>query len=389
MAILPPARVSRRRARACCRSTSAVVHSISTGDGGGRDGGDSGGNREDGDTTKGNGSGTRSSCCGGCSCRAVNCTRETRHHQQQQQQHQQHCFPQDQRSEDKSIRVARAHSLGSAKFLFNHSFEHHNRRGPVVRGHGNESDLSAAGRGDLGRLFARAAGGGTQVASAYASNGSSSSCCSSGNKWGSENKTLRKSVSSPYKLAVDDAVQHAADNDFGYGEIYNFVAPTTVPLTDTHRCDSGRGPLRVAAGNNSRGKIKPVGREPLRRSTWLGPEVSPLHNNQDAQFTCPYHVLNFEAAAWPGPRRSSRWRGGNKDLNYWREAILDSSSSTECEPADGAQPQRRRVSAYHVSNGYEQNAANTDWTGHKPPEQQASGVQVIRSDERCPPQLSR
>lgn len=209
----------------------------------------------------------------------------------------------------------RAHSLGSAKFLFDdRALSHRVNPEPPSARQRSSNGSDPGGGGDFLRDSTR--GGTTHV---------------NATRWGSERAAL-KSPHSPYKLAKDkmqqQQQQHELNDVSGSPETAGSLAP---PTTVSSPCGCSGEVTRPTStkGNDPktpRTARRALGtREVLRRSTWLGPEVSPLQNDQDAaRLNSPSRYgIKYSAAAWPSPkqrggvrRRINRNRGGKGGGNH-------------------------------------------------------------------------
>lgn len=305
--------------------------------------------------------------------------------------------------------MVRVHSLGSAKFLFHHTLDHHNSKkknngggGRVLLRGGANGSSDVFTTGGNRRYYSGCDdkdGGGVEGEDTTPkrnqhqnSEGSSSSCHNN-----SDSNLLSSYCSCPYKL---DA--RANNGGSGYDdekEEEDGNANNVLSLSsefDTLRCkfkDGGSGDARMAGNtnrttnstNNRSRAASPVDREPLRGSTWLGPEVSPTtHNAQDPRFSSA-HVITFEAAAWPGSRRRNRRRrgGANAGVAFWRETAarrgisVVSGKHRDAHYGRGCgQPQRRRGSArHHMISSYQRQVAGVSGMvgGGGAPGQQATG----------------
>ena len=225
-------------------------------------------------------------------------TSEIRNNQQQQHRslhrdgEREELLEHQQEEQEEEQRLVRAHSLGSAKFLFDdRALSHRVHPGPPSarqRTSNGSNPVKVEGknfRGDSAR-------GGTTHSNVT--------------RWGSERAGLKNPVTL-YKLAMDETPQQQHE-----------------PI-DMRGSPETAGSVLVAKNNRIKDTITPRTsrgapgtREVLRRSTWLGPEVSPLQNDQDAaRLNSPSRYgIKFAAAAWPSPkqrgsvrRRISRHRG--------------------------------------------------------------------------------
>lgn len=251
-------------------------------------------------------------------------------HARQQQQQRQHNQQQQSLYQDKGPEEPhnKQNLMGSAKFLFacNPALEH--------RFKPSSSNLIGArdARSDPAR-------GGTNDRNIT--------------RWGSERAVFKGSFS-PYKL---DEVPQQQLQELGHGHGFYEIARSTPSTTaDGPR----RGTYVMGAPTNSRHHVIPpttggaLGTRDgaLRRSTWLGPEVSPLRNEQDAarlNSPSPFSV-KFAAAAWPSPKKNARRRGVNRGSNRGlnrgsNSRVAQSGSKRGGGPERGVRLQCRRGSS--------------------------------------------
>lgn len=259
--------------------------------------------------------------------------------------------PAEERPEEQ--RMTRIPSLGSAKFLFNHALEHH-------KGNGPDSLISRV----------RGVGGVGHSANLYGSNSSNRSS-NNAYKWNCEMAQL-KSSSSPFKLDVC-AQQRLDSYEFGEGGCSSSVEPANA--TTTPRGPSFRGKARAVGDSVVRRSVATIYRNPLSGGTWLDPNMCRMQDNQDSQSVSP-HSLNFEAVAWPGPRRNRRWRGGTtKGMRCWRETMRVTARRRGGEPCGGEmQPQRRRGRIRDVRGIFQRHDPSMREGGNNPSGQ--SGMKV-------------
>lgn len=238
------------------------------------------------------------------------------------QQHQEHHYHYDQSSAnpdqglEKKPRMARARSLGSAKFLFDRALDHHNSVARLVQQRcSSQSELATLRVGF---------GGGQEMADI---NGGGNSRSSNVARWGDERVVLR-GFFSPYKLTADEnqpQQQHRVSN--GCDSYDKNGAIPSIVTSDVPRDISNvtRVVPKAITGDCSTNR-----RILLRPSTWLGPEVSPLQSHSHAgrlNSPSPTGGANSAAAAWPSPRRNGRWGGGSRGILGYPGSSDNSSGS--------------------------------------------------------------
>lgn len=342
MVILPPAGVSRRRARGSNSNSN--------------NGGGSSGSGDRGNEPKSvMGLGARSSIV--CFDKLKADTQDNRHHYQH---HQQRWFSLDQGPEEQQRRTVGAHSLGSAKFFFDRALEHHHSDKP---GSASVGQWSSTGSGLV-------AGSKDPRRDSTLGGTNDSNSCSSFTRWGNERAVL-KGLNNPYRLAGSGTRQQQyQEHDNGYSSCREMTGGSTVPTTAKKAAttaETSRGctnTMRIARGATENAykitttttttKAATIAREGvLCRSTWLGPEVSPLQNNEDAaRLKCPSpYSIQFAAAAWPNPKRNRRWRGATKGINSYRGAkqhgggnLARNSGGSRGDSECGVRQQRKRGS---------------------------------------------
>lgn len=225
-------------------------------------------------------------------------------------------------------RMERAQSLSAAKFLFDEAHAHHNNSSGRS-GHGSEFSQS----GEIFRYpyFARV---GKKLPRRNPCDGRSSSA---------EDRTLRKTASSPYPYKLDEDVsadevrsdwadighEHCPglfaafhfhnndDDDYSsnnntsqYDHSHEPSQGTAVDSSAENSVSRGIRPsTEHSTGSRNRTTISARGRrEPLRGSTWLGPEVSSRSCQQPGGSSKPQSAIHSEATVWPALNRSSgRW----------------------------------------------------------------------------------
>lgn len=169
-------------------------------------------------------------------------------------------------------------------------------------------------------------------------------------RWGNERAVL-KGLFSPYKLEVDGTPQQQQHELYrGRGFCEKASSATSTTADRPRRCT-----LVMGAATNNRHIVTPtttagaalVTREGvLRRSTWLGPEVSPLpvrSEQEAARLNSPSpFAVKFAAAAWPSPKQNGRWRGLKSGIKSYRRP--HGGISRGDPPERGVRPQRGRGS---------------------------------------------
>ncbi|CAN0504847.1 unnamed protein product, partial [Ectocarpus sp. 8 AP-2014] len=239
---------------------------------------------------------------------------------QQQLPHQQRPYHANQGElEERGQKKARAHSLGSAKFLFHHALEHH-KSGPIVL-ENTYDDTNDSGI----------------------------------TRWGSE-RAVRKGSFSPFKLADDGTPQEQHyDDELDDEIVVGSIAPTST--SSPRVCTNMTRAARAAADNNNKRTAprEPVHREPLRRSTWLGPDLMPLQNYQDAARINSQRpdIIKFAAAAWPTPKQNGRRGGANRGVHGYRGADRGGSNGSSSNESDVAREVRRQ----RMRGSFQRNAA--------------------------------
>lgn len=234
---------------------------------------------------------------------------KTQQHLQQQQLPLYH--PNQGELEERGKKKARAHSLGSAKFLFHHALEHH-KSGPTIL----ENTCDDTNDNGITR-------------------------------WGSE-RAVWKGLFSPFKLADDGTPQEQHYDELNDEIVVGSNSPTNT--SSPRGCTNMARAARAAADNSNRRTAprESVHREPLRRSTWLGPDLMPLQNYQDVARinTQRPDIIKFAAAAWPTPKQNGRRGGANIGVHGYRGADRggsNGSSSNESDLAREVRRQRMRV----------------------------------------------
>lgn len=253
--------------------------------------------------------------------------------------------------------------MGSAKFLFTcnpAALEHRFKPSSSSNGFGGRN-----ARGDSAR-------GGTNDRNTA--------------RWGSE-KAVFKGPFSPYKLEAGGKPPqqlHELHHGHGFSEMASSTPSTTSDRQ--RRCTSVTGAAtnkrHVTPSPTAVGEL--VTREGvLRRSTWLGPEVSPLpvRDEQEAarlNIPSPFAV-KFAAAAWPSPTQNGRWRRLNRGIKSFEKT---KGGSNWGNPERGVKPQCRRGSfeqQYPICRGRTENS----------PPGGLSGAQVRRLQGRKNQRVSR
>lgn len=175
---------------------------------------------------------------------------------------------------------------------------------------------------------------------------------------------MLKTCFSPLKLAeggneLRGAVEMATSSTSPAAAFALLDTPRFSPTPASHRdtLDGGRR------------KVSPtISKKPLCGSTWLGPEVSPLPNDQDPRLT---RAVNFEASPWSSPRRTSKLRRGPKVISYRGEGKRGNGIGKE-----GELELERDMRLQRGRRGDQQRVASIGEAGSTPSGQQAVDIQV-------------
>ncbi|CAM9597476.1 unnamed protein product [Ectocarpus sp. 4 AP-2014] len=221
------------------------------------------------------------------------------------------------RSEDR--KKVRAHSLGSAKFLFHHALEHR-KSGPIILENTCDDTKDS---------------------------GMTRSGCE---------RAVWKGSFSPFKLADDGTAREQHYDELDDDEmVVGSIIPTST--SSPRVCTNMTRAVRAAADNDNRRTAPrdPVHREPLRRSTWLGPDLMPLQNYQDAARINSQRpdIIKFTAAAWPTPKQNGRRGGANRGVHGYRGADRGGSNGSSSNESDVAREVRRQ----RMRGSFQRNAA--------------------------------
>ncbi|CAN0021018.1 unnamed protein product [Ectocarpus sp. 12 AP-2014] len=145
-------------------------------------------------------------------------------------------------------------------------------------------------------------------------------------------------------LADDGAAQEQRYDELDREIVVGSIAPTST--SSPRVCTNMTRAARAAADNNNRKTAprEPVHREPLRRSTWLGPDLMPLQNYQDAARINSQRpdIIKFAAAAWPTPKQNGRRGGANRGVHGYRGADRGGSNGSSSNESDVAREVRRQ-----------------------------------------------
>ena len=396
--LLPPPGVSKRRANKAKSKTTA-----DNGSGGGCGGGDNddGCNGNDNVKNIGNSTGTPISSTGTPSysgercCYSIDPSSEANNHQYychnqncHHHHHQQHRLSSARHGSGGEQKLVRVHSLGSAKFLFDSTLDHH-KSGLSARTRSNGSDVSAGGRGEGGSQYPSAISDdvwGTQNENTSSFNNNSGgsgpsrrgininsaiNSSSSRSRWGKENAMLKINFN-PFKLAEGAANELPPASVQTANSAFSTAVASAFATTDTPRYIPSSASQQVPLDCGRRKVSQTIGKKPLCGSTWLGPEVSPLPSDRDPRLT--HGGVNFEASPWSGPRRIMKLRRGRKVINGRREVKRGNGMGKEGElelECGMRWKQRRRC------GGDQQRVASISETRSTAPSgQQAFGLQV-------------